>query len=123
KGPGLRRDRRLPLAEERRVNEAHADRELPQCVDELGDRAAVELRRGHDLVARLQERQEGHELRRHAAGRGDGPGRAFCFRRRARRVAWTGMADDEIEVVYRLRADPSALDARVEALLLEQTVE
>ncbi|MGA2017427.1 MAG: RuBisCO large subunit C-terminal-like domain-containing protein, partial [Opitutaceae bacterium] len=33
------------------------------------------------------------------------------------------MADDEIEVVYRLRADPSGLDARVEALLLEQTVE
>jgi ribulose-bisphosphate carboxylase large chain len=33
------------------------------------------------------------------------------------------MAQDEIEVVYRLRVDPSGLDARVEALLLEQTVE
>lgn len=33
------------------------------------------------------------------------------------------MAEDEIEVVYRLRTEPSALDARVEALLLEQTVE
>jgi len=33
------------------------------------------------------------------------------------------MAEDEIEVVYRLRTDPAGLDARIEALLLEQTVE
>src|SRR5580658_4314217 len=33
------------------------------------------------------------------------------------------MAEDEIEVVYRVRASESALGARVEALLLEQTVE
>jgi ribulose-bisphosphate carboxylase large chain len=33
------------------------------------------------------------------------------------------MSEDEIEVVYRVRTPPSALAARVEALLLEQTVE
>jgi len=33
------------------------------------------------------------------------------------------MAEDEIVVVYRVRAAPAGLDARIEALLLEQTVE
>jgi ribulose-bisphosphate carboxylase large chain len=33
------------------------------------------------------------------------------------------MTEDEIEVVYRVRTAPSAIGARVEALLLEQTVE
>jgi len=33
------------------------------------------------------------------------------------------MPEEEIEVVYRLRSEPSGLDARIEALLLEQTVE
>jgi ribulose-bisphosphate carboxylase large chain len=33
------------------------------------------------------------------------------------------MIDDEIEVVYRVRTASSGLDARIEALLLEQTVE
>ncbi len=38
-------------------------------------------------------------------------------------VAWRGMTEDEIEVAYRVRTAASGLDARIEALLLEQTVE
>jgi ribulose-bisphosphate carboxylase large chain len=47
----------------------------------------------------------------------------FCFRQKRLRVAWANMSEGHIEVVYRVRTPASALDARVEALLLEQTVE
>src|SRR5579859_3671075 len=51
-------------------------------------------------------------------------GRAFCFRRRSARIGWTDpMPENEIEVAYRLRTPEAGLEGRIEALLLEQTVE
>lgn len=47
----------------------------------------------------------------------------FCFRQKRLRVAWTEMTEGHIEVDYRLQSPEGALAGRVEALLLEQTVE
>ena len=61
-------------------------------------------------------------FRRQSKGR-NGHMRHFCFLSGPRRVAWPGMPQEPIEVVYRVRAAKADIDARVEALLLEQTVE
>ena len=73
-GAGLGRDGGLPGLQIARIDEADRDRQLLQRVGELGHRSAVEMGRGDDLVAGLQQRHEDGELGRHAAGHGHGAG-------------------------------------------------
>ena len=84
------------LLEPGRVHEAHVDRELAERVGELGDRAAVEVRRGDDLVAGREQRHQGDELRRHAARHRHRAGgvlqrRDALLEHRGRRVADAGV--------------------------------
>ena len=78
---GLRRDRGV---EAEPASVASAQRtfqpNFAKDVVELVDRAAIELARGDELVARLQQRVEGEHLRRVA--RGDGKRRRAAFERR-----------------------------------------
>ena len=53
------------------IDPRQIDRHLPQQVLELVDRASVEGRRRHDVVARLKQREERGGLRRNAAGKRD----------------------------------------------------
>ncbi len=102
-GPGPGRDRGLPLWQVRRVHEPDAYRELLERVDELGDGAAVQLRRRDDLVAGHQERQEGDELRGHAAGRRHRPCRALERRDALLKDGRRRVADPRVDVAVLLQ--------------------
>ena len=74
----------VSAARKRSASVVSAKRTLPveflEGVGELVDRAAIELARGDELVARLHERMEDERLRRVA--RGDGERRRAAFERR-----------------------------------------
>ena len=55
----------------RRIDEMAGPAELLEREAELGERAAIEIARGDELVARLHQREEGQELRRMTRRRGD----------------------------------------------------
>ncbi len=79
--------------------------ELLERVIELVDRAAVELAAGDELIARLQERVEGEELRRVPRGDGERGGAAFergdaPFEHRLRRVG-----DARVDVAERFEPE------------------
>jgi hypothetical protein len=73
-------DGRLPRARIVGIDPRQADIHLPQQVLELIDRAAVERRRGDDVIAGLQQREERRGLRRDPAREGDRAGSAFEIR-------------------------------------------
>ncbi len=72
--PRARPGRSAPGIEVVRVDEVEVDRELAEHVLQLRDRAAVQRTRGDDVVARLQQREEGRRLRRQPARERDGAG-------------------------------------------------
>ena len=67
---GLRRKRRAEALGIVGIGEAHVPVEFLEGVGELVDRAAIELARGDELIARLHQRMEHDRLRR--VPRGDG---------------------------------------------------
>lgn len=74
---GLFGDRGFPCGNVVGIDEGDFDRELQQRLLKLRDRAAVEMRRGDDFIAGREQGHERDELRRHAAGDGEGPRGAF----------------------------------------------
>src|SRR5262249_51243633 len=65
-------DGRLPRVQIVRVHPRDLDRHLAQQMLELIDRAAVERRRGHDVIAWLEHREERPRLRGDPARKCDG---------------------------------------------------
>ena len=72
-----RREGRFPRVHAVGVNESNRQAQLAEGVRELRGRAAIEVRRRHDVVARLEHRREGGVLRRHAARGGNGARAVF----------------------------------------------
>ncbi len=88
-----------------RIGPAHLPAEILEGVIELVDRAAVELGRSDELVARLHQRVKDDRLRRVARGDGQRGGRALqrrdpLLQRRRRRVGDAG-----VDVAERLQAE------------------
>ena len=102
---GLRRDGALERGDVVGVGPHHVPAEILERVGELIDRAAVQLFRGHELVARLQQAMERQDLRRMAGRRRQAGGAAFergdaLLEHRGGRVA-----DARIDVAEGLQAE------------------
>ena len=67
-GLAPRRQRAAEVLRLSRIDEMAGPAELRERQAELGERAAIEVARGHEFVARLQQREEGKELCRVAGG-------------------------------------------------------
>ena len=104
-GSRRRRDRGLPVFQPGRVHEVDADRELAEGVGELGDRAAVEMRGGHDLVPGREQRHQRHELRRHAAGHGHRAGGVLQRRQSLLEDGGGRVADPGVDVAVLLELE------------------
>ena len=87
------------------VDEGRLDAHLAQRDVELRVRAAIEQRRGHDVLARLHDRQDSRQLGRHAA-RGRERGAAVFQRRDALLQHRNGrIADARVDVAERLQVE------------------
>ena len=77
---GLRRERRAERVGVGRVGPAHLPAAFLEGMGELVDRPAIELARGDELIAGLEQSMEHERLRRVAGG--DGKRRRAAFERR-----------------------------------------
>ena len=102
---GLRRKRRAEALGIVGIGEAHVPVEFLEGLGELVDRAAIELARGDELIARLHQRMEHDRLRR--VSRGDGErGRAALQGRDALLEHGLGrVADARIDVAEGLEIE------------------
>ena len=87
------------------VGPAHVPAEVLVGMVELVDRAAVELVRGDELVARLHQRVHGQELGRVAGGDGERRGAALERRDALLEHGAGRVADARVDVAERLQAE------------------
>ena len=104
-GLGAGRDRGLEARRVVGVGPAHVPAEVLVGVVELVDRAAVELVRGDELVARLHQRVHGQELGRVAGGDGETRGAALERRDALLEHGAGRVADARVDVAERLQAE------------------
>ena len=89
------------------VGPAHVPAAFLEGMGELVDRAAIELARGDELIAGLEQRMEHERLRRVA--RGDGKRRRAAFERRDPLLQHRlgGIGDARVDVAERLEIEQS----------------
>jgi hypothetical protein len=102
---GLRRDGTFPGVHVVGGNEAHGDAQSFQGVGKQAHRAAVELCRGHDLVAGLGQGQKGQRLRRLSRSHGQGSHSAFQLRHPLFEHLGGGVHDAGVDIAELAKAE------------------
>ena len=102
---GLLGDRRGVVGGVGGAHERRLDAEAAQRDIQLGDRAAVEVRRGHDVVAGADEAREGDVLRAEARRGGDGAESALEARDALLEARHGGVREARVDVAVLLQGE------------------